>query len=651
MPAKKVTKRKKSTRASKNRFGLSSRFSNKSSILFLILIPVVGIVTLITVNAAGQGVASVKDGDWNDPTVWASGKVPDRQTQAVIKNKVTCTAAEPEVGGVAIQPEGTLTYDPNSNCTILSNKNVIVQGLLTMQPANASLSHVLQFVGVDTSKFVGGGSVPLDSDVGLWVIDAGQLQAAGTPKTSWTTVATDIKKGQTAIRLKDSPTGWQVGDSVFISPTQPPTGGVGKDNYRGFDEGVIAATDGSSLTLDTPTTLPHPKVNNQWTAEVGNLTRNVKIEGTPTGYTHVFMHSTKPQVLNYTELRYVAPDPTNTNPRSDRSGRYAVHFHLSQEGSRGSTIIGTAVHDANNHVFVAHASNGITFKDDVSYNTQEDAFWWDPHNKDHTIPTFDTMVDHMLVAKVRPQKGSGGTRMAAYRMGFGDRNTMTNSVAVGVDAGNESSGYFWDDNEGASGVWKFQNNLSHNNHEQGLFVWQNTANNHKIENFTAYHNTGKGVDHGAYYNNFSYSNLVLFGNAQAGLLERAVAGDGKRQPSFTNVNIDGAGLSDYAIIDGGHNFDARSAVVMTNVTAKNYTKAAVYMKLTSQQKSPGWIDLVNSDLGAGNNFYFDDGLNSATIVRVLSTGKAARGLSYEVHPKDFAKGQLVPAWNARKLTK
>ncbi len=71
----------------------------------------------------------------------------------------------------------------------------------------------------------------------------------------------------------------------------------------GFEDRTIKAVSGTSITLNSGATRPHPVVNNQWTAEVMNLTRNVRIEGTPTGKGHIFIRSTQPHTIKYIAIR------------------------------------------------------------------------------------------------------------------------------------------------------------------------------------------------------------------------------------------------------------------------------------------------------------------------------------------------------------
>jgi hypothetical protein len=597
--------------------------------------------TMVSPAAAATTATTVKDGAWTDPATWSSGAVPSAGTAVDVTRAVTCSG-DNAVGGITIEAGASLTFDPQLGCTMRSSRNVVDMGTLVMQPASVDVRHDLQFVNINEANFVGGGMAVLASDVGLWVMEAGRLQLNGAPKTSWTNASGAIALGATSFTVA-SAAGWRVGDRIFIAPTQPPT--AGDASFRGFDEGTITSVSGNTVTINTPTTYPHPVVHGQWTAEVGNLTRNVVIEGTTSGYSHVFVHSNQPQSVRYAELRYLAPQPKV--PAQDGTGRYALHFHMSGDGSIGSVVQGVALHDTKNHAFVPHASMGVTFVDDLAYNVRNTAMWWDPKNITHQIPTNNTVIDHMLIARERQVVGSSGTRTSAFRMGFGAGNQLTNSVAVGLDAKNESAGFFWSDNEGSDGEWLFNNNVSHNSHEQGIFVWQNSTQPHVIQNFTAYYDTGKGIDHGSYFNLYTYRDITLYGNAGGGLLLRAVNSHTNLHPerilSFTNVKIDAAGMSDYAVIIGGHNFGGLTRPTpLVNFAMSGYALAAVQVQNTQLSK-PDWVDFVNPTI-SGNGFWFDSGLDRQNLVRVLLGTKVL----YALHPANFGGGTWVPLWNAKQ---
>jgi hypothetical protein len=71
-------------------------------------------------------------------------------------------ATEGTIGGLVRSepfevPEGrALRFDPDRDTTLEVTGNVVVRGLMEMRP-RPGVEHVLRFVGVDESAFVGGG--------------------------------------------------------------------------------------------------------------------------------------------------------------------------------------------------------------------------------------------------------------------------------------------------------------------------------------------------------------------------------------------------------------------------------------------------------------------------------------------------------------
>ena len=379
--------------------------------------------------------------------------------------------------GFEVPPGEVWTFDPMATTAVEVSGNVVVRGTLVMRPSSHDVVHTLRFVDIDEDLFVGGGMEPISGDVGLWIVGDGVLDLQGTPTTAWSYE-------------------WQpewADAEVVATPHMP-------GDYEGF------------VPVNGPRSVPAPNPLG-FAPELLNLTRNVRVEGTPTGRTHIFIHSTRPQVIRFASIRYVGPDLQDLSIRDrdqDETGRYGVHFHHNGEASRGSLVEGVVVRDAGNHAFVPHGSHGITFRDTIAFNTLNAAYWWDPTSRRKPgNATNDTLYHHVVAAMVRTTDG----RDPAFQMGEGDNNAVVDSVAVGVQtSGPNNSGFGWPGTE--QGVWGFSGNAAHNNVGHGIFVWQNSRGSHVIEGFRAYYNAKSGVSHGAYRNSFTYRDLVLLDNDQ-----------------------------------------------------------------------------------------------------------------------------------------
>lgn len=290
----------------------------------------------------------------------------------------------------------------------------------------------------------------------------------------------------------------------------------------------------------------HPKA-----AEILNLTRNVIIEGvlpstSPStinavyprssnypavpGRTHLLIHNDVPVVQNikYVTLRYMGPrkpDPVSpTDQSSVVKGRYALHFHHCMENSIGTTVEGVVVRDSQTHAFVPHASDGITFKDTISYNTTDDAYWWDPLPLNTADPelimnatTNGVVYDRTVAALVAPDPYFRGYRLAGYLLGIGTGNEMHDAVSVSVLGNVNASGFHWPEAANfRDNVWNTTDLVSHNNRVDGVFVWQNDNHFHNIHGLISYHNQRAGIEHGAYTNSYRYENGFLYGNGWTG---------------------------------------------------------------------------------------------------------------------------------------
>jgi hypothetical protein len=508
-------------------------------------------------------ISTVKSGNWSDPGTWG-GKLPVSSDIPLISSGhiVTYDLTTASYAGVSVSSGATLQFDSSKSTTLQSSGNVVVEGTLQMTPSSASVVQLLQFINVDMAKFIGGGMDVLPTDIGLWVMGTGVLNLVGSAKTSFTRAAGSIAAGTTAVSLNGTPAGWQAGDSITIAPTQSPSFG---DAYlTGFEDRTINSISGSSITLNAATIRVHPQINNIWTAEIINLTRNVRIEGTANGRIHIFIRSSVPQTIKNVQIRYAGPRKANGAVTEFVLGRYGLHFHHCDDGSIGSMVEGCVIRDCDSHSYVPHVSNGITMKGNVAYNVTEHAFWWDAQEFTH-----GSVWDGNIVALTKFIPGSANSlTVTAFLLGIGDDNVCTNNVVVGNPGDYRLGGaYLWDEGQITS-TWIFNHNMAHNC-EGGLVSWQNNEQHHVIEDFVMY-NCDAGIFAGAYVNSYCYRNGQLY-NAPIIIMAASLNSNRAR---YENLVIDAAGL-DYAVIMNEGPLDGPFPVFMRGCTITGHKKAAV----------------------------------------------------------------------------
>ncbi|CAA9412988.1 MAG: hypothetical protein AVDCRST_MAG64-2436, partial [uncultured Phycisphaerae bacterium] len=371
----------------------------------------------------------------------------------------------------------------------------------------------------------------------------------GAAKTAWTRAGGSVAAGARKFAVHDA-TGWRVGDTIVIVPTEtPPDEGFGWDDATQmprdpfapkFERRKVVAFDGGVITVDAPLTHDHLEVatgtGKRWTAEVANLSRNVRVEGAPGKRAHVFIRSRRPQSVRYVGGRHLGPRKVQDGRSRPQlvSGRYGLHFHHCMDGSRGSLVEGCAFYDIGNRVYVPHMSHGVAMRGNVAFASMEAAFWWDFQEVTH-----DTTWDGNLVALVLPN----GVDLSSFGMtlGQGDGNVARrNVVAYGHTGDPHNHGaYVWDaDNEG---VWAFEDNLAHSN-RCGLFVWQNTGLNHTIVNHESY-NDAVAIFHGAYANAYTYTGGYVYN----GRVEVKATSGNSSGVRFEKMTFDGAGRQPFCV--------------------------------------------------------------------------------------------------------
>ncbi len=182
-------------------------------------------------------------------------------------------------------------------------------------------------------------------------------------------------RGDRTITVDDA-AGWQVGDEIVITPTEPTTV---EDHWEHHDRrtGHVGRRHHGSR-LDRPLDHPHPEVTVRagvtHRAEVLNLTRNVVISGTPEGRSHVIMLAPPAAAVSPTSAcatwargratrRSSAATPSTSTPTT--TARAARSSRASSSTTRPATPSRPT------------SPNGVTFRECIAHDLVDDAFWWD----------------------------------------------------------------------------------------------------------------------------------------------------------------------------------------------------------------------------------------------------------------------------------
>ena len=586
---------------------------------------------------------------WSDPATWG-GQVPGPGDVAVI-DKPVVVDVDAMVAGVRIEDTGELTFDPAASHTLTATGNVVVAGTLRARPQAADVHHVVVFEGIDESRVEGGNHShePVGTDVGLWVLASGLLDVVGTPKRSWTTLTGSADAGVTRISVADA-TGWQVGDEVVVTPTEPTTVEEFAERY---DRRVVTAVEGTTVDLDTPLEFDHPAVTVRpgvtHHAEVLNLTRNVRVEGTPGGRAHVMLLGvSRPQTFSYVGLRHMGPQETYRDDDGVRGvlGRYALHLHRTYDAAHGTELEGVVAYDGGNHAFVPHLSHGITFRECIAHDLSESAFWWDEAEHDAEndhVPANDLVYERCVASLVRPTSGSE-YEASGFVLGPGQGSAARGCVAVGM-LGNDTAnpGFRWRGDSHQAHAWVFEDCISHNNAGSSIYFWVNGVPPSVVDRFTAYHDQ-HGVRAGAYTNLVSYRDCTIYACGTAGLVIEAVPGTSDDLRSDVTITYDGmyvdqAGRSEYAVVVSEHVVATDRHTLMTGCHFTGGTKAQVAFPEPGEY--PQLYELTDCTYD-GNAFWLAGRLTEVVDIAVRDDVNGAIAL----RPLD-QEGERRSAWNAR----
>lgn len=577
---------------------------------------------------------------WSDPATWG-GTVPGEADVVVIDKPITLDV-DARVAGVRIGTGGELTFDPAQSRTLESTGNVEVSGVLRARPDRADVVHRLGFLGIDESLFVGDHTMaPYETDVGVWVLAGGVLDLQGTRKRPWTRLSGGADAGATSITVADA-AGWQVGDEIVVTPAEPTT----VDGYaEHHDRRVITGVSGSTISLDQPLAFPHPEVTVRpgvvHRAEVLNITRNVRIEGTPEGRTHVIVVGAgRPQNVGFVGLRHTGPQQDGTPV----IGRYAMHFHMDEDASQGTVLEGLVAFEGGNHAFVSHTSHGITMRECIAHDQFEDPFWWDQsdeNNPSDMIPTNDLVYDRCVASHV---KSTAESRygISGFTLGAGSGNIARGCVVTGVLGGDEAtSGFNWPTDSRDENTWTFEDCVAHNCDATGIFFWQNEVPRTIVNRFTAYHDA-RGILAGAYSNLVSYRDTTIFACSHQGLVVNAVPEEPRNDPNETityeGMYVDQAGLTDFAVEVTGHIVSSERATLVTggqfrggNIAQIGFPEPDVYPQVYT----------FTDCMFEGNAFWLADGLTEIVDIRVRDATHGS--IVLRAAGQD---GQVNDAWNA-----
>lgn len=303
------------------------------------------------------------DNYWSSPCTWPTGQVPPAGSDVTIPGGLT-VIQDVDVSLNRLFIQGTLKAKRDVDLD-LSAKSIIVEGsgaLLDWGTAadRYTMRGLITLTGNDPNdSLVGMGTKVLGARMG------GTIQMHGQVRKSWSRLGANADAGSTTITMAE-PVDWEVGDSILIVPS--------KWRYYEVDQRAIVAINGTSITLDAPLTYDHKGLVQTYTegartwtadlrAEVGLLTHNITVQGTPdaNGFGgHIMMHSNASAYVDGVELFHMG--------QKAKLGRYPFHWHMLGDVGQGQYFKNSAVRNSFNRAITIHGTESTLVEGNFCYD-------------------------------------------------------------------------------------------------------------------------------------------------------------------------------------------------------------------------------------------------------------------------------------------
>ncbi|RYZ61155.1 MAG: transmembrane domain-containing protein, partial [Proteobacteria bacterium] len=197
------------------------------------------------------------------------------------------------------------------------------------------------------------------------MISGGTLNLHGDRSNSWTKLAKTADAGTNAIDVLDAAQ-WRVGDEIVLTSTD--------FDPRQAERRNITAISDNSITLDKPLEYMHfGKITFgvDERAEVGMLTRNVKVQASPDADQTLFGGHIMAMV---TSKMYVSGVELTRMGQNLTLARYPIHWHLNGDGA-GQYIRNASIHDTYSRCVTVHGTNNLKVENNVTFNTVGHCFF------------------------------------------------------------------------------------------------------------------------------------------------------------------------------------------------------------------------------------------------------------------------------------
>lgn len=500
---------------------------------------------------------------WSNPETWG-GTLPASGEQVSIPEGVSILldVTPPPLAGLTIH--GELIFADQD--LFLTSDFIMVQGSLQIGSEIAPYAHhaVITLTGTPVQDVMGMGSR------GLMVMNGELILQGSPPVTPWTQINGHIDAGDTSFEVLDN-TGWRRNDRLVIAPTDfygaTDTQQLQISSLSGSQLDVIppvtdfrwgllqyATNSGMSLTPGDAILPPAPPSEGSTPlilderAEVGNLTRNIIIQGNDDVFWQEQGFGAHIMIMGLNSVVQVNGIEVRRAGQSGILARYPFHWHglsYNEAGdflgdATGHYVRNSTFHDSTNRCVTIHGTNGVTVENNICFDILGHAIFLEDAVERRNV------IQNNLVLHVRNPTNENALKLHDTSQQLGFRASSSgiwasnpdNTIRGNVLADCEGFGLWMAFPENPVGLFSnvnirpdrtlfgnFDHNVAHSNHLGGVMI-----DNAEVDNLgnvagIQYASTIDGQEiHYPYENlrRFTIVGLHLWKNGANNLWDRAV---------------------------------------------------------------------------------------------------------------------------------
>jgi hypothetical protein len=232
------------------------------------------------ISVFGSPIVSAQNGNWSSTSTWVGGVVPSTNSIVQVKHDVTVDTTGLIAKHIVVEDIGWLRWADGAQLAVgsLAIAGKVIMGI-SGTPLNVGTSLTIRNIAAD----------PTNDPDDMWV---GIINFTGSRWTSWGTSQTvthlrmaDAVAGATAITLDSPPTGWRIGDRLYLPGMRRLMGQAALANAGDWHQEyrTIAGISGATITLNSALTYDHmgmssPDMLYTWQPVIQNLSRSFVVK-------------------------------------------------------------------------------------------------------------------------------------------------------------------------------------------------------------------------------------------------------------------------------------------------------------------------------------------------------------------------------------